>query len=167
MFQTESQVPEQNEILPNEVIAQFLGQEVLKLRDEIVFLLGQIEANEKLTLFSSGAIWTIIATMNWNDALAIVVWLPAVITGFMFVKRIMISKTIKILASYIKDIEQKLSHESRQRIGWESYYQDYKKQNYIYGKSYMSWWGHVFWGSLFTINTLIAILFPFQAVLPK
>ena len=145
----------------------YLIEENLKLKEQSLFFLNQIELNESLTLFSSGVIWAFIATTKWNNVLNIIIWLPSLITVAFFLKRIMLSKTISALGDYFRRSEQKISELTGVEAGWESYWKIHKYEKSAMKRSYMVWWGRLFWLILFIGNTALALFFPFQEILSK
>ena len=145
----------------------FLTEESIKLREEVIFFLKQIEANERFALFSSGAVWALVASMKWNDAMNIIIWMPSIITIVFFIKRKMLTKTLGNIGEYIKNTEKIISEKSSIELGWETYWAKHKEDNLKFNSSYMKWWGNIFWVFVLVTNISLAIFFPFNEFLPK
>lgn len=140
----------------------FLVEEIKSLRGEIDLFLKQVEENEKLAIFSSGVIWSLVVSIKWNDALNIIIMIPSIITIVLYIKRSMLLKTIKKISTYIKLSENILSNSLGYNAGWENYRSRHKDK-----QQYMKWWARLFWLILFLTNTSLALFFPFQEILKK
>lgn len=145
----------------------YLTEEAGKLRELITTLLNQIEENEKFSLFSSGAIWALVASLKWNDTMNIVIWIPSIIALVFSIKRMMLAKTIIVLRDYIRKTEGIISEKIGTSVGWESYWQDHKNERSFLKKGYMRWWGNIFWLLILLSNILLALFFPFKDFLAK
>lgn len=142
---------------------EFTINQMLVVEEDVRFYIQQIESNERLALISSASIWAFVASLQWNNALSIVIWLPTVIVFILSIKRLMLAKTIHAKTEYLKDVEQKLNLQDG--VGWNTFWAKHKYGKWKHNKSYLKWWGRIFWIILLLTNIAIAYFFPFQSIL--
>ena len=142
---------------------QFIMSQMTTIEEDVRYYIDQLESNERFAIISSASIWAFIASLTWNVALSIVVWIPAIIVFYLAIKRIMLTKTIHAKTEYLKDVEKKLNLDSG--MGWNTFWAKHKYGKWKGNKSYLKWWGRFFWTSLLISNILIAYLVPFQNIL--
>ena len=82
---------------------------------------------------------------------------------FLSIKRILLAKTIHAKTEYLKDVEKKLELEAG--LGWNTFWSKHKYGKWKGNKSYLKWWGRLFWSLLLIANTLIAYFVPFESFL--
>ncbi|MEP7137676.1 MAG: hypothetical protein ABI904_22350 [Chloroflexota bacterium] len=140
---------------------QFLITEYVQLKSEIMLCIQGIENTERYALVFSGAIWAWLATQKWNFAFFIVLFIPALLTKLLEIKRRSLAKSINQIATYIRKIEDAIgvSNEKAGKLGWEHReqeddkthtFRDWKK---IYWK--LLFWGNVIIGLIYFITSLV------------
>lgn len=142
---------------------QFIMSQMTTIEEDVRYYIDQLESNERFAIISSASIWAFIASLKWNVALSIVIWIPAIIVFYLAIKRIMLTKTIHAKTEYLKDVEKKLNLDAG--MGWNTFWAKHKYGKWKGNKSYLKWWGRFFWTSLLISNILIAYLVPFQNIL--
>jgi len=145
------------------IINEFIIEQMMVVEGDVRFYIQQIESNERLALIASASIWSFVATQHWNNVLSIIIWIPTIIVLILSIKRIMLAKTIHAKTEYLKDVEQKMNLQNG--IGWNTYWAKHKYGKWKNNKSYLKWWGRIFWITLLLANFAIACLFPFQSIL--
>lgn len=92
----------------------FVLAEYSAVREEIKWIIGQIDALERNALIVTGAIWAWIATQHWEDLYVI---LPLVLSILFFIKRRSLSLSLREAAVYVLKIEEHFA--LPEGIGWE------------------------------------------------
>lgn len=141
----------------------FIVSQMSVLEEDIRFYIEQLESNERFAIISSASIWAFLATIKWNIVVNVIIWIPTIIVFYLAIKRIMLAKTIHAKTEYLKDLEKKLGLE--EGIGWNTFWANHKYGKWKGNKSYLKWWGRIFWISLFIVNVSIACFVPFKTIL--
>jgi len=131
--------------------------------EDVRYYIDQLESNERFAMICSASIWVFISSLKWNVALNVVIWIPAIIVFYLAIKRLMITKTIHAKTEYLKEVEKELNID--EQIGWNTFWAKHKYGKWKGNKSYLKWWGRLFWSSLFIVNILIAYFVPFENIL--
>ncbi|QDU41123.1 hypothetical protein Mal4_54880 [Maioricimonas rarisocia] len=96
----------------------FLLAEHAMLRGEIGNLVGQLVQNEATALIASGAIWSWLATHDWQPAYLPVLFLPAALCILFCLRWLTLEGSISGIAAYLRRVEERLQ---LQGMGWETH----------------------------------------------
>lgn len=95
-------------------VDNFVLAEYSALREEIKWIIGQIDGLERNALIITGAAWAWIATQGWKD---MYVLLPVGLSVLFFVKRRSLSLALREAAGYVLKLEEHFP--LPEGIGWE------------------------------------------------
>lgn len=134
---------------------QFLMTEYVQLKSEIMLCIQGIENTERYALVFSGAIWAWLATQKWNFAFFIVLFIPALLTKLLEIKRRSLAKSINQIATYIRKIEDAVGVSSKKagHLGWEHRAQEDEKTHTFRD------WRKIYWKLLFWGNVAIGLIY--------
>lgn len=141
---------------------QFLMTEYVHLKSEIMLCIQGIENTERYALVFSGAIWAWLATQKWNFAFFVILFVPALLTKLLEIKRRSLANSINRIAEYIKRIEDAVgvTDEKVGRLGWEHREQEDKKAHTFRDWRKIYWkllfWGNITIGLIYFVMSLIA-----------
>ncbi len=150
---------------PKKEDINYIISEASSLRGNMLHHLSNIELLEKNALLISGAIWVLIASITWVESLKIIIWFPSILTAIFYIKLKMLTLTIHLIGEYLIKLENQLSLPND--LGWQNYWNIHKYKHSRFKKSYLKFWGGIYWMSLFMGNTLVALYFPFQTITMK
>jgi hypothetical protein len=123
----------------------FVLAEYAALREEIKWIIDQIDTLERNALILTGAVWAWIATQNWDDAY---VMLPLVLSVLFFIKRRSLSFALRGAAKYVLKIEEHFT--LPKGIGWEHHLAENRPKHFRV-------WKLAFWLLLIAINLSMAV----------
>jgi len=100
-----------------------------------------IEEAQRNALVFYGAVWAWFSTQHWDLKFFPALFLPVIITIAYWFKQIHLSRSIRNIADYIRNIESAASLPPR--FGWE---------HYARGHAYFRKWNWVYWILLIILN---------------
>lgn len=127
----------------------FVLAEYAALREEIKWIIGQVEALERNALIFSGAIWAWIATQPWKPLYVAVVLLPLLLSILFLIKRESLRRSLKEAACFSLKIESYFN--LADDMGWDHYLKSK-------GVRHFKFWKAAFWTVLILFNVGMALL---------
>jgi hypothetical protein len=132
---------------------EYLIEEMKARRTEISDLIKQMVDNQHATLIVVGAIWSWLATHQWQTAYIVVLFCPTLLTSLFWMRWRALEAGVFGNAAYIREIESKLN---LQGFGWESWLKTGGRS--VFGKHFALFhWG--FWTALITGNLMLAFVY--------
>jgi len=125
----------------------FVLAEYSAVREEIKWIIGQVDTLENTALIFTGAAWAWIATQKWRPLYLL---LPLVLSILFFVKRRSLSNSLKEVAAYVMTIEEYFGLPQKNITGWEHHLDKNKPRHF-------RWWRRAFWFLLIAVNFGMAL----------
>lgn len=126
----------------------FVLAEYAALREEIKWIIGQVESLERNALLFSGAIWAWIAPQQWKPFYVVVVWLPLLLSILFLIKRESLRRSLKEAANFSLKVESYFN--VADDVGWDHYLK-------FKGVRYFKFWKAAFWTVLILFNLGMAL----------
>jgi hypothetical protein len=128
---------------------EFLLQEYVALREEILARIGEENRNENWALIVTGAIWGWLAVQDWQATMIVAPFLPATLCSLFFLKGRAVTGRIVQLGKYVRDVEKGLKLEG---FGWEN---RLKAEGMPPFRAFQ----RLYWALLLLVNLVLSILF--------
>lgn len=127
---------------------KFVLAEYAAIREEIKWIIGQIETLESTTLIFSGAIWAWVAAQTWKPIYIAVVSLPFVLSLLFLIKRESLRRSLREAAEYSMKIESYF--DLHKDMGWDRHLKSK-------GIRHFRFWKIIFWTVLILFNLSMAL----------